>query len=122
RNRATPSRNFSRTTDGASQLAPLPETSKYFARYDSDSSRDSGANAVRANTPTVTTIRPLTRPKTPPRNRSTQRSPTSRIAQRTILAVAPARRTTARKIVKKPARSAIADDFTYGKNHGASLP
>src|SRR5437016_13693604 len=109
-------------TAGASQLTPLPGTSKYYARDDSESSRDSGANAVKANTPTVTTIKPLTRPKAPPRNRSTQRSPAPRIAQRTILAVAPARRTTARKIVKKAARSAIAGDFTYGKNHGAKRP
>ncbi len=72
-----------------------------------------------AMTPTVTMTTPRTSPKAPPRNRSIQRSPTSRIALRTIRAIIPATRTTAKKIVKKPARSAIAGDFTYGKNQEA---
>ena len=112
RSRATPSRNLCLTADGATQLAPCPATKKYPANCDLAICGESGANAVNAMTPTVTITTPRTNPKAPPRNRSAQRSPTPLIALRTIRAVMPASRMTAKKIVKNPARSAIASDFT----------
>src|SRR6266853_3813293 len=122
RSLAIPARNFWRTSEGASQLAPRPATRKYPASCEPDSSSDSGAKAVIAIKPAVTITIPRTKPNAAPRARSTERSPASCTIQRVILAIAPASKTTDTKIVRKPAKSANAGNLTYCTNQGEILP
>src|SRR5207249_4958214 len=75
RSLAMPSRNFCRTSYGASQLAPRPATRKYPARRDPSSWRDCESNAVTAiNAADIITI-PRSTPNAPPNKRSAQRNP-----------------------------------------------
>src|SRR6266853_299518 len=122
RSLAIPARNFWRTSEGASQLAPRPATRKYPASCEPDSSSDSGANAVIAINPAVTITIPRTKPNAAPNTRSTDLIPASWTTHLVSLAMAPAIRTTDTKIVINPSKSANAGNLTYCTNHGESRP